>query len=47
MIEGKLDSGPDDSEAYRYLYKRIEGGQWRLFVVNEEEGLGYYYRVSW
>ena len=46
-IDGALSSGPDSSTTYRYLYYYVEGGQWRLFVIDEEKGIVYYYRVSW
>ena len=38
---------PDKSKTYKYLYKRVEGGQERLFVIDDEQNIVYYYRSSW
>ena len=47
MIEGALSDGPDRSTSYKYLYYYAEGGHWRLFAIDENSGIVYYYRVSW
>jgi hypothetical protein len=43
----RLNDAPDDNVVYKYLYRYVEGGQWRLFVIDVEQGKVYYYRSSW
>jgi hypothetical protein len=42
-----LENGPKDSIIYTYLYEWVDGGWWRLVIVDREKNLVYYYRESW
>ena len=37
----------DKSKQYKYLYKMIESGQERIFVIDKDSHMVYYHRSSW
>lgn len=37
----------DPTKTYKYLHRRVEGGQERLFVIDQGQKIIYYYRSSW
>ena len=41
------EDGPRESVSYRYLFREVDGGWWRLLVVDEQRKTVYYYRVTY
>ena len=42
-----LAKGPEPSTSYRYVVREVEGGWWRLLVVDQDSRTVYYYRKTW
>ncbi|HUW55115.1 MAG TPA: hypothetical protein VMZ92_00620 [Planctomycetota bacterium] len=46
-LDVRLKDAPQGGASYTYLYEWVDGGWWRLFVIDEKTKVVYYYRCTW